>query len=259
MKPERHQQILDMLQDDGEVAVAELSRALDVSEMTIRRDLQELERAGLVRRVHGGATRSLGRAYEPPFRAREARGLEMKRAIGRAAADLVDHGDAIALDVGSTVLALVPELAGTAHNLTVVTASLRVALEVAATFALEQDLRLILTGGVVRAEELSMTGQMAVSAFASIRVDKAFVGVGGLNPLEGATEFNLEDAEVKRRMIASARQVIVLADSTKLGRTCFAEVCPSERIHVLVTDTGADPAIVEDLRAKGLEVILAQG
>ncbi|WP_164465276.1 DeoR/GlpR family DNA-binding transcription regulator [Phytoactinopolyspora halophila] len=257
MKTERHRAIIERLDTGGDVSVAELVEMFDVSEMTIRRDLFELERTGVLRRVHGGATPVGGRAYEPPFRVREGQQPDRKQAIATAAAGLVTHGDAIGLDVGSTVLMMADSLASV-RQLTIVTASLRVAWAVASSHALEQSARLIVTGGVVRAEELSMTGQAAADRFRSMRLDKAFVGVGGLSPAVGATEFNLEDAEVKKVMIRSARKVIVLADTSKLGNESFAHVAAVDDIDVLVTDAAADhPAVVEFERA-GVEVVTAR-
>lgn len=256
MKTERHRHIIDALDETGQVAVADLADQLAVSEMTVRRDLQELEKAGLLRRVHGGATRSLGRAWEPPFRTRESQARDVKGRIAKLAAEFLHDGDAVGLDVGSTVLQLVPHL-GVRSNLTVVTASLRLASEVAARVALEQDLRLMLAGGVVRSEELSMTGQLAIDTLSRVRLDTAFIGVGGIDPGEGATEFNLEDAEVKRAMIARSQRVIVLADASKLGNVCFASVAPLADVDVLVTDAGADPAMVDRLRDAGVDVVVA--
>ncbi|WP_207782806.1 DeoR/GlpR family DNA-binding transcription regulator [Phytoactinopolyspora limicola] len=256
MKSERHRVIIDLLDERGTVSVAELGQTLDVSEMTIRRDLLELERTGVLRRVHGGATSVGGRAYEPPFRVREGQKTAHKRGIAVAAAGLVEHGDAIALDVGSTVLMMADALTSV-RQLTIVTASLRVAWSVASTHALEQTARLILTGGVVRAEEFSLTGQAASDTYRSMRLDKAFVGVGGLSPTVGATEFNLEDAEVKRTMIRSARKVIVLADATKLGRESFAHFAHVSDIDTVITDQTAEPAVLTQLRDAGVDVITA--
>lgn len=256
MKTERHRSIIELLDDRGTVSVTELSELLEVSEMTVRRDLFELERTGVLRRVHGGATRVGGRAYEPPFRVREGQDTERKRGIAVAAAELVEHGDAIALDVGSTVLLMVEPLAAV-RQLTIVTASLRLAWAVASTHALEQAARLIVTGGVVRAEEFSMTGQSASDSYRSMRLDKAFVGVGGLSVTAGATDFNLEDAEIKRVMIRSARKVIVLADASKLNTESFAQVADVGAIDVLVTDDGADRATIQAFEQAGVDVVVA--
>jgi DeoR/GlpR family transcriptional regulator of sugar metabolism len=154
--------------------------------MTIRRDLRELDREGLLRRVHGGAISNLGRSYEPPYQIRTTRQIEAKRAIGRKAAEMIFDGDSLALDVGTTTLEVVRFLHGK-RNLTILTASLPIANEIASSLSLTADVRLILTGGIVRAGELSMVGHIAEETYRSLRVDKAFIGIGGLNLESGLT------------------------------------------------------------------------
>lgn len=253
MKSDRQSEIVDRLEAAGTVSVVELSADFAVSEMTIRRDLLELETAGLVRRTHGGATRSLGRAFEPPFRMRSASSSASKLAIATAAAAYVREGDAVGLDVGSTVIEMIPEFAHV-DNLTVVTASLRVANRVTELHALERSVRLIVTGGVTRADELSLTGQRAIDCYREIRLDKAFISVGGLEIEGGATEFNLEDADVKRAMIASAREVIILADSSKFHQTGFAHVMDLTQAATIITDSNIDPDMLQSLRDAGIQV-----
>lgn len=253
MKRTRQSKIVQTLDTDGHLGVTELSERFDVSEMTIRRDLLELENAGLIRRVHGGATRALGRAYEPPFRMRQSSALANKQAIAKAAAAMITEGDAIGLDVGSTVLEMIPEFIEV-DNLTVVTASIRVANRVAELHALERSVRLIVTGGVTRADELSLIGQSAVEFYRNIRLDKAFISVGGVGTDASGTEFNLEDAEVKRAMIQASNEIIVLADSTKLGQTGFAFVVDLRRATCVITDSDADPDTVTALREQGVTV-----
>ena len=260
MKHNRQSEIVSILDARGLATVTDLSERFGVSEMTIRRDLLDLEIAGLVRRVHGGATRSLGRAFEPPFRVRMAASSPAKRAIAQAAVRHIKEGDAIGLDVGSTVIEMVPEFVPI-DNLTVVTASLRVASKVSELHALERSIRLIVTGGVARADELSLIGQRAIDTYRDIRLDTAFISVGGLALDGGATEFNLEDAEVKRAMIASSRDVIILADSSKFHQTGFAHVMDLDRAALIITDDG----IAEETRAEldkagiPLEVVPASG
>ena len=257
MKNKRHQRILQILEASERVEVSELARLLDVSEMTTRRDLLELESTGLLRRVHGGAVRALGRAFEPTYRSRSLQSTETKMAIAAAAAQYVNDGDAIALDVGSTVLPMVDELVGRS-NLTIVTSNLRVAWAVATHHALDRSIRLIISGGVVRADELNMTGNSAVANYRAMRVDKAFIGLGGLTVDAGATDYNLEDAELKRVLINSARMVIALADSSKLGNETFALVADLNQIDVLITDDNAAPDTLSQLRAAGLEVVVVK-
>ncbi|WP_426242109.1 DeoR/GlpR family DNA-binding transcription regulator [Nocardioides sp. LHG3406-4] len=256
MKNLRHDRILDILQSEGRVEVSELSRQLDVSEMTTRRDLLELESLGSLRRVRGGAVRELGRSFEPGYRTRQHHALVNKKAIAAAAAELVADGDAIALDVGSTVLHMVDQLVGRS-GLSIVTSNLRVAWAVANNHALERSVRLILAGGVVRPDELNMTGSSAQEHYRRLRVDTAFIGVGGVNATAGLTDYNLEDAELKRVLVDSARRVIVLADSSKLGHETFAHVADLGQVDALVTDAMADAEAVEELRGTGLHVVLA--
>lgn len=257
MKSQRHQRVLEILDADGRVEVPELSLLLGVSEMTTRRDLLELESTGALRRVHGGAVRDPGRSFQRSYRTRSHQALAQKHAIAALAARYVDDGDAIALDVGSTVLPMVDELTDLS-SLTIVTSNLRAAWAVANNRALERSVRLIVTGGVVRADELNMNGSSAVVNYQRMRVDTAFIGVGGLNLTAGVTDYNLEDAELKRTLVESARKVIALADSSKLGHETFAQAAELRQLDLLITDDGADPALIDALRNAGLEVVTAK-
>lgn len=258
MIPEdRRRRIVQAVNAKGNISVAEISDLFDVSEMTARRDLRALDQAGLLRRVHGGAINQLGRSYEPPYPSRSQESPEAKRNIGRTAASLVVDGDSLALDVGTTTLEVARGLEGK-HNLTVVTASIPIANELISLFSLEDDIRLILTGGVVRAGELSMVGNLAQRAFSELHVDKAFIGVGGLNPEHGLTEYNVDDTMVKRPLFETAKKRIVVADSRKLGRTTFSRIAPIEGMDVLVTDSRAPTNLVHALEQRGIEVIIAR-
>jgi DeoR family transcriptional regulator of aga operon len=244
--------VLEQLQKDGEVSVAELSRDAGVSEMTIRRDLEALERAGALRRVHGGAISGVSRSYEPPFALRVGRRTDAKERIGRLAASLIADGDTAVIDVGSTALEFARALR-TASRLTILTPSLRVADELSEN----ASLRVIVTGGIARPGELSLVGYLAERAFEELHADVVFLGVGGVDLVAGLTEFNLDDSRVKRAALATARRCVVLADSTKLGRVAFASVSPLDRVDVLVTDSDADPAALEPIREAGVEVLTA--
>ncbi len=256
MRAERQRRILELIDQNGQVSVAEIGDLFGVSEMTARRDLGDLERDGRLRRVHGGAMSSLGRSYEPPYQLRTTESQTLKQAIGRAAAQMVDDGDSLAFDVGTTTLEIVRALSGK-RNLTIVTASLPIANEVVARFSLDTDVRLILTGGIVRGGELSMVGEFAMRMYSDLHVDKAFVGVGGISLKEGLTEYNLEDALVKRTLIQSAQKAIAVADSTKFDRTTFASVAPVSALHAIVTDADAPGEMVDSLRHMGIEVVIA--
>jgi DeoR/GlpR family transcriptional regulator of sugar metabolism len=256
IQTERRQQIVDLVYKQGSTTVSELCALFDVSDMTIRRDLRELDRDGLLRRVHGGAVSNLGRSYEPPFQTRSMHLVEAKQAIGRIAAQLIKDGDSLALDVGTTTLEIARNM-GNRHNLTIITGSLPIANEICSSHSLTSSVRLILTGGIVRAGELSMTGDIAEETYRRLHVDKAFIGVGGVSLESGLTEYNLEDAVVKRALIRYAQQRIVVADGSKLGRTAFASVAPLSMVDILVTDPNAPPEIVAALESMDIDVILA--
>lgn len=250
---ERRKQILELIEKRNSISVTELCQLLDVSDMTIRRDFRILSNRGLLERVHGGALSRRGRSYEPPYHSRTTNQAIQKGIIGHRAAALVHEGDSLALDVGTTTLELAVALVNT-PNLTIVTAS----LPIANVLSESPNIRLILTGGIVRNQELSMIGHIAEQTYREFHVDKAFIGVGGLDFEAGLTEYNLEDTLVKKTMIANAEQVIVVADSSKLGETCFASIGPLSVVDTLVTDTNAPQEFLDHLRASDIEVIIAQ-
>jgi DeoR/GlpR family transcriptional regulator of sugar metabolism len=253
---ERRNIIVEIIRRQGRISIEEICQHFEVSEMTARRDLQDLDRNGLLRRVHGGAVSSFGRSFEPGYQMRASNNIDAKVAIGKKAAELVADGDSIALDVGTTTLEVARALKNH-HSLTILTASLPIAFELISNHSVGTDIRLILTGGVLRSGELSMVGDFAERTFQEIHVDKAFLGIGGLSIENGLTEYNLEDAMVKRALIKSAQKVIVVADSSKLERTTFASVCPVSAINVLITDEKAPKRIIQNLLQKKIEVLIA--
>jgi DeoR/GlpR family transcriptional regulator of sugar metabolism len=252
----RLSQIVEMVMEKGSIAIPEICERFDVSEMTARRDLNQLDRQGLLRRVHGGAIASLARSYEPPFSTRATKNTPAKITIGLKAAELVYDGDSIALDVGTTTLEIVGGLQGK-RNLTIVTSCLQIANRVVSELSLSSDVRLILTGGIVRPRELSLIGSIPEKVYRDLHVDKAFIGIGGVDPTDGLTEYNLEDAQTKQVLIQSAREKIVVADGTKFGITTFVSVASIPSIDTIVTDRSAPEEMVSQLRRSGVDVIIA--
>lgn len=246
----RRSQILQDLEDVGSVTVVQLADRFAVSPMTIRRDLLELERASLARRVHGGAVTGRGRSYEPPYMRRTAERAETKQQIGRLAADLIAEGDSVALDAGSTCLAVAHGLKGR-RNLTIITPGLRIA-EVLVD---EPEIRLILAGGIVRPGEASLTGDLARHAFSQLSVDRLILGVGGLDASFGISEYNWDDVLVKQAMIRSAKEVLVVADSRKFDQIAFARIAGLEAINTLVTDRAPDGELLTALTAAGVNIV----
>jgi DeoR/GlpR family transcriptional regulator of sugar metabolism len=256
-KEERYQTIIEIIADKGKISVGDIVRLFDVSDMTARRDIKMLEQSGLLRRVHGGAVSSLGRSYEPPYSIRSSRATQAKEAIGRAAVELIFDGDSIVLDVGTTTLEIARALKDR-RNLTIITASLPIANEIVSKYSLEFDIRLILAGGIVRARELSMIGHIAQETYSQFHVDKAFIGVGGLNLNSGLTEYNLEDALVKKPLLKNSQRKIVVAEGEKFGRTAFATIGPLSSIDTIITDESAPQEMIKSLRDMDIEVIVVQ-
>jgi len=219
--------------------------------MTVRRDLDELERQGLLRRVHGGAVSARGRSYEPAFLIRSSIHQSEKERIAIAALSLIKNGDSIALDVGTTTLEIARRL-GDRHDLTVVTSSLRVAHELSEV----AGIRLILTGGILRPGELSLVGRIAEETVQQFFVDKPFLGVAGIDLEAGMTEYSLEDALVKRAMLRSAKQTIVVADASKFGQVAFAAVAPVRAANYIITDASIQQDTLDALRSLAIEVIV---
>ncbi|GHT77474.1 DeoR family transcriptional regulator [Spirochaetia bacterium] len=228
---DRQRGIMEIISDHGFAAVTVLSGYFDVSEMTIRRDLDILEALKVARRVHGGVVSAGSFGQEPIFDQRAASLVEEKQNIAKLAACLVKDNSVIALDTGSSALALV-RLITAGKNLTIITSNIhimRVCLR-------HPNLRVIVPGGTLRPYEGSLVGTSTVEFLSGLHVNQFFMGVGGIDLAAGITEYSTEDIAVKRVMMANARQVIVLADSSKFGKVTFGKIGPLEAIDILVTD-----------------------
>lgn len=253
LKEERQQMILDTLQDNHRVTVPELSRRFGTSEVTIRRDLSELASTGKLVRAHRGALRVVPAPPEPPVVQRIALGHAIKERIARAALDLVADGDSIFIGSGSTMSVFARQLSSKKH-LTVFTNALNIAAELVAG---EGDITVVVTGGVLRAAELSLLGHIAELTLPEVRVNKVFMGVQALHPDSGWTTDHMPEVATTRRILEMASDLVVLADHTKLGRTAAAFIAPAERVHTLITDSQADPKMLALFEAKGIQILVA--
>ena len=242
---ERRRRIVELLTSDDRAEVAELARRFAVSESTIRRDLQQLSAEGVVERTRGGALPPS--RFEPTFGDKATTNRSQKISIARAAAALVEPGQTVFLDAGTTTLELA-RLLRSRSDITVASNSVPVAFELA------NSARLILTGGTAREATLALVGPLAERAIEQMHADLAFVGMNGVSPQAGLTTPTWEEAATKSRMIATARSAVVLADSSKLGRISFAHVATLGQVDRIITDGGADPADVAALRAAGARV-----
>lgn len=239
----------------GFAATRELSEALGVSEVTIRRYLAELAHEGLIQRVHGGAQLPESGGVEFSFKQKLLRHLEAKRRIGRRAAELVKDGESIFLETGTTVIQIVPHLRAR-KNLTVVTNCLNVAMEVITL----PGVRLIVVGGEVREKSYAFVGPWAEERldrlFREIHVSKLFMGVDGISAKEGLTTPNLDEARINRKMIELVPERIVVADSSKFGAVALSRIAPVTAVQAIVTDADTGDEAVE-VRRLGVQVIVA--
>ncbi|MFJ4616569.1 DeoR/GlpR family DNA-binding transcription regulator [Streptomyces sp. NPDC088812] len=238
---QRRALILDEVRRRGGVRVNELTRKLGVSDMTVRRDLDALARQGMLEKVHGGAVPVVeASTHEPGFEAKSGLELTAKEDIARAAAELVVPGSAIALSGGTTTYALAHRLVDV-PDLTVVTNSVRVAdvFHVAqrAAGARQGAATVVLTGGV-RTPSDSLVGPVADQAIAALHFDVLFLGVHGISAEAGLSTPNLAEAETNRRLVQSARRVVVVADHTKWGVVGLSSFAALEQVDTLVTDSG---------------------
>jgi DeoR family transcriptional regulator of aga operon len=246
---QRFNLILQELSAGGSVAVAELVERLGVSAATVRRDLETLEQQRLLTRTHGGAV-AHGVSYELPLRYKSARRQDEKGRIARAAAERVADGAAIGLTGGTTTTEVARAIVDREH-LTVVTNALNIASEL----AVRPNLKLVVTGGYARAESYELVGPLAERSLAGLNLDVVFLGVDGVSVQAGLTTHHEVEAHTDLALIERARRVVVVADSSKLGRVAFARICPLERVDELLTDRGADPAVIAELREGGVSVV----
>lgn len=254
----RADQIMKALLRAGEISVQELSDQVGMSAPSIRRDLARLEERGLVRRTHGGVTLVETLLYEPfrhdtSFQARELRQADQKRRIGLAAGELIQEKETIGLAAGTTTTQVGRSLRHR-RDISVITNALNIGMELCNQPAIKTTL----TGGVVAwAWTFALAGQSALNSLKDIYLDKAFIPVSGIDMERGVTTLEAEEAAVSIAMIRQTKEVIVVADSTKIGQVCPALICPISFIHTLVTDTGLSEEAHHAFTARGIKVILA--
>ncbi len=246
---ERKQMIVEIINMRVKTTVSALCEEFSVSPATIRNDLRELELAGLLKRTHGGAMCNKKASFELNSYQKEVENINKKAAIGKAAMKYVQDGDIIAIDTGTTTLEFVKQLADK-KNITVVTNDLKIALHLEEN----SEMNVILTGGLVRRNFHSTIGLIALNSLKELSVDKSFVAANGVAVKRGVTTPNIEQAQVKERLVEFADEVILLVDSTKLGKASFAKFADLKEIDLVITDRKASEAIVTEIESKGISV-----
>jgi DeoR family transcriptional regulator, aga operon transcriptional repressor len=249
---ERRQHILELVMELGRVLVVELAKSLNVSRITIRKDLDYLQSKGLIERSHGGALKiGSGGQVDLSLHEKLKRNLDEKRRIAAAAVTMVEEDQCIILDSGSTTFAIAEGLKKF-RRLTIITNGINIAAELART-----DFEVILIGGTLRKNSFSLVGPMAEDNLAALHADILFLGVDGFDIEVGITTPNLLESRVNRAMVKAAHQVVAVFDSTKFNRRSLARIMAPSDVHYVITDRNLPDEAAASLRALDIELTLA--
>ena len=248
---ERRHHILELIQEQGRVLVGELSNDLNVSQITIRKDLDHLQAKGLVQRSHGGALRIQPSALvDPALQEKRQRNFDEKQRIAGAAVKMIKEGQCIILDSGTTTTAIAAGLKQF-KQLTIITNAINIAADLAGT-----DLEVILVGGALRKNSLSLVGPLAEDNLEEMHADILFLGVDGFDLEIGFTTPNFLESRVNRAMVKAAKLVVAVCDSSKLNRRSLSRIGPLNSIHHLITDHKLPSDAAEALRAQNIKLTL---
>lgn len=250
---ERHDLIIKELDAKGSVSVTDLSTMLNVSEVTIRKDLTMLEQKNVLYRAHGKAIKINPYINDRDVNIKEKQNIAEKIAIGRRAAEMIEANDSIIIASGTTVQFFACEVHPSGH-LTVITS----ALNVASILSKDRNTEVIQLGGIVRGSSLSAVGCDTERMLENFSGTKLFIGVDGLDVEYGLSTTNLLEANLNRAMIRSAQKTIVLTDSTKFGRRGFSRICDVDEVNQIITDPGIPQHILDELRQRGIDVIIVE-
>lgn len=253
MLHDRRATIVQMITSERMVKVSDLIKTFNVSIETIRRDLKYLEDAGYIKRVYGGAVIKSMYGLEPDYSSREIKNYSEKVAIGRKTVELVDDGDTIVIDIGTTTLEFARALKGK-KKVTVITN----AIQIAAALVVDDNIRVIMLGGNVRKGDLSTSGFLSENNISLFNVDKIFLGIGGLTIEEGITDYHIEESNLRRHILKKTHMVIGLADFSKFGVIAMNKVCDIEKINFLITDDKTDKLMISKIRTLGIKVLIAE-
>jgi DeoR family transcriptional regulator of aga operon len=250
LSEERRRKIVELVEHDGRVLVPDLARRFSTSLITIRKDLEHLHRAGRIQRAHGGALQVETAALrDPTLHEKERLHRKQKLRIAAAAAKLVQPGQAIILDSGTTTTAVARAVKHVAR-LTVITNAVNIAAELAGT-----NVEVVLTGGVLRKNSFSLVGPLAEETLRQVSADLLFLAVDGFDVTHGLTTPNLLEAKVNRVMMESAKRTVVVCDSSKFGRRSLSRIAGTSAVHEVITDGKISPKDLRHLREVGVKVI----
>lgn len=247
---ERREYILNIINKTGSVNAKELAEMLKVSEATIRRDLNKLSKKNLVKRTYGGAMKTLPVGQEMKFSTQKELYIKEKKKIGLAASQLIEDGDVIIIESGTTGYQTALNI-GYNKNITVITNS----CNIASALSTNPKSSIMISGGILNTETQSLIGPIADTTFTNINADKAFIGITGLDINKGITAVNPIEAVTKKNILKSAKMIIALADHSKLGHISVNFVANISAIDILITDNSADKSFLEEVKKLGITVI----
>ena len=251
LNEERRRAILNLLNREGRVLVVDLARQFETSQVTIRKDLEMLDAHGLVHRTHGGALPAGdGALADPTLREKEKLHRREKLRIAEAAARMVQEGQVVILDSGTTTTAIARALRNS-HNLTIVTNAVNIATELAGA-----RVEVILTGGTLRRNSFSLVGPIAEDTLRRLSADILFLGVDGFDVHYGLSTPNLLEAKVNRVMVEISRKVVAVCDASKFGRRSLSQILSSSGLHQVITDRTVPKSDLRTLKKAGIEVTL---
>lgn len=250
---DRQERIVELLQKEGKIRVEVLADMLQVSQVTMRKDLDALEGRGLIERIHGSAVFSHQSRFNISFLEKLHINARAKRQIAQAALNLINEGDSIILDAGTTTFALAQALAvSRLKSVFVITNSLTAALELS-----KAGYEVQVAGGLVRNHSLALIGGAAVKALENHRADRAFLGAGGITVSHGCSTPSAVDAEVKQAMVQAAEEVCILTDSSKFGHNCLVRFASLSEIDLFITDSGLSSTLLNELKQNDVAIRLA--
>ncbi|SFS18472.1 transcriptional regulator, DeoR family [Dyella sp. OK004] len=251
---ERRRLIVEYVEDQGRATVEELASRFRTSAVTIRNDLEALARNSAIARSHGGALPAPAPStHDTPLNIKETRYHAQKLRVGQAAARLINDGETIILDSGSTTVEIARQIRQMKfESLTVITNALNIALELSGL----PHIRVMMLGGLLRDTSYSLVGPDAEQALSKLSADKLFLGVDGLDPVVGVTTPDPLEASLNALMIRVSRETIAVFDASKLGQRSLSVITPVQHLHRVITDTSAEAKVVESLRGAGVEVTL---
>ncbi|MCQ4636877.1 DeoR/GlpR family DNA-binding transcription regulator [Anaerovorax odorimutans] len=250
---ERYTRLITYLQEHEIIKIDQLMKLFDISIETARRDLNHLEKEGVIKKIYGGATLVKKEAKEPATSDRMTRNLSEKTAIGKKCAEFISDGDSVLIEVGTTTLQVAKALKEK-KNLMVITNSIHVVNEL-----MDTDFDLYVIGGKVRHGEGSVSGAVSMFELENFHIGKAIISAGGVTLERGLSDYNIEEALIRKKVVEQSRETILVADNSKFGRDVLAHVCPISAMDLVITGEGLSPEMITRFEDANVNLVLADG